>query len=143
MRRVNIFLALLITSLISLIVLIVAGFYVLNASPYPSNWMSSMWSNMGGMMGGTQSTTQNPALPYFGVLFIVLVGIAIASVGGLVYYIAFPEVRTAKLATAVSVESLSHQNLVSPYESVVKTLTDEEREVIEVLKAHDGKYLQK
>lgn len=143
MRRVNTFLTLLIASLISLIILIIVGFYVLTTSPYPSNWMSEMWGHMGGMMNGSQGTTQNPALPYFGVLFIVLVGIAIVSVGGLVYFFAFPEIRTAKPVAAASVEQLSPQNLVTPYASIVKTLTDQERKVIEVLKAHDGKYLQK
>jgi uncharacterized membrane protein len=143
MRRINIFLALLIASLISLIVLIIAGFYVLTASPYPSDWMSGMWGNIGGMMGGSQGTTQNPAVPYFGVLFIVLVSIAIFSVGGLVYFLAFPEIRTVKSVAAVSAEQLSPQNPYTAYASVLKTLTDEERKVIEVLKAHDGKYLQK
>ena len=32
---------------------------------------------------------------------------------------------------------------ITPLESVVKTLTKDELKVVEVLKAHDGKYLQK
>jgi uncharacterized membrane protein len=143
MSKVNAFLTLLIASLVSLTVLIIVGFYVLTSSPYPSNWMSEMWGHMGGMMGGSQVTAQNPALPYFGVLFIVLVGITIVSIGGLAYFLAFPEIKTAKLAATASAEQLPFQSLVTPYASVVKTLTDEERKVIEVLKAHDGKYLQK
>lgn len=148
MRKVNIFLALLIASLVSLVILIIAGFYVLTASPYPSNWMSDMWGHMGGMMGGSQVTTQNPALPYFGVLFIVLVGIVIISVGGLAYFLAFPEIKTGavpKAAGPVGQSSAEQQaqSQFTPYESVVKTLTDEERKVIQVLTAHDGKYLQK
>lgn len=142
MQKVNIFLTLLIASLVSLTVLIIVGFYVLTASPYPSNWMSEMWGHMGGMMGGSQVTIQNPALPYFGVLFIVLVSITIVSIGGLVYFLAFPEIKTKSAATAAA-EQLPPQNLVTPYESVVKTLTDEERRVIETLKVHEGKYLQK
>ena len=47
MRKINMFIALLISSLISLTILIVVGFYVFAASPYPSNWMGGM---MGGMM---------------------------------------------------------------------------------------------
>ena len=35
------------------------------------------------------------------------------------------------------------QNAVTPYESVSKTLTTEERKVLEILIAHNGKYLQK
>ncbi|HEX9862897.1 MAG TPA: hypothetical protein VGB11_06425 [Candidatus Bathyarchaeia archaeon] len=105
--------------------------------------MSGMWGHMGGMTGGSQGTTQNPAVPYFGVLFIVLVGIAIVSVGGLVYFLAFPEIRTAKLSVTASAEQLPPQNPNTAYASVLKTLTDEERKIIGVLKAHDGKYLQK
>jgi uncharacterized membrane protein len=143
MRKVNVFLALLIASLVSLTVLIIVGFYVLAASPYPSNWMSDMWRHMGGMMGGTQVTAQNPASLYFGILFIILVGIAIVSVGGLVYFLAFPEIKTTETVAKASAKQLPTQNSIKPYESVVKTLTDEERKVIGVLKAHDGKYLQK
>ena len=31
----------------------------------------------------------------------------------------------------------------TPLESIMKTLTDDERKVVEVLKVHEGKYLQK
>jgi uncharacterized membrane protein len=43
---------------------------------------------------------------------------------------------------AIPVEQ-AEQSQCTPLESVVKTLTDEERRIIEVLKVHDGKYLQK
>jgi uncharacterized membrane protein len=141
MQKSSIFLALLIASLVSLIVLIIVGFYVLTASPYPSNWMSDMWGRMGGMMGGSQVPVQNPAAPYFGALFLVLVGIAIVSIGGLVYFLVFPEIKTTH--AVASAEQLSSQNSATAYDAIVKTLTDEERKVIQVLTAHDGKYLQK
>ena len=35
------------------------------------------------------------------------------------------------------------ENPCTPYESVIMTLSDDERKVIAVLSAHDGKYLQK
>jgi uncharacterized membrane protein YccC len=135
MRKVNIFLALLIGSLISLAILMVAGFYVL-ASPYPSSWMSDMWGHMGGIMGGS-AQVQSPALPFFTVAFFVLVGVAIVGAGGLVYFLAFPEIK------ATGAEQVVAQNGTSAYAAIVKTLTDEERKVIQVLTAHDGKYLQK
>jgi len=143
MRKINVFLALLVASLVSLTVLIIVGFYVLTASPYPSNWISDMWGHMGGMMGGSQVPVQDSALPYFGVLFLVLVGVAIFAVGGLVYFLAFPEIKTTENIAKASAKQLPPQNSTTPYASVVKTLTDEERKVIEVLKAHDGKCLQK
>ena len=154
MRRVNIFLAILIASLASLIALMAIGlstFTYSSQDPYhPSSWMSGMWGNMGGMMGQTgTSGIQNPVPAYFGVLFVVLVGVTVVGVGGLAYYLAFPEIRTgavANTAAAPIVKSAVEQpvqDAVTPYASVVKTLTSEERRVIEVLVAHDGKYLQK
>ena len=132
------FLLLLLTSLIALVVLIIAGFYVLSTSS--SNWMSDMWSHMGGMMGTSDITVQNPATPYFTVMFVVLVGVVIISAGGLAYFLVFPEIKTASQAR--SAHPVSVQNS-SAYEAIVKTLTDEERKVIQVLKTHNGKYLQK
>jgi uncharacterized membrane protein len=114
--------------------------------------MSDMWSHMGGgMMGGSASetTVQNTALPYFGVAFVVLIGVTIVGVAGLAYYLAFPEFRVGA-APVICEKPLqgnpveqAEQNQCTPLESIVKTLTDEERRVIEVLKVHDGKYLQK
>jgi uncharacterized membrane protein len=141
MQKSSIFLALLIASLVSLLALTVVGFYVFTASPYPSDWISDMWGHMGGMMRNSQAPVQNPALPYFGVLFLVLVGVAIVSVGGLVYFLVFPEIKTTDAAT--SAEQLSSKNSTPAYDAIVKTLTDEERKVIQVLTAHGGKYLQK
>jgi hypothetical protein len=141
MQKSSVFLALLIASLVSLLVLIIVGFYIFTASPYPSDWISDMWGHMGGMMGGSQVPVQSPALPYFGVLFLVLVGVAIVGVSGLVYFLVFPEIKTTDAAT--NAEQLSSQNSTTAYDAIVKTLTDEERKVIQVLTAHGGKYLQK
>ena len=101
-------------------------------------------------MGGTTPTSsiQSPMLPYFGVVFVVLIGVTIAGVGGLAYYVAFPEIRNSvAIETAEPVLQTcavqKPQGNGAAYESVVKTLTDEERKVVEVLTVHDGKYLQK
>jgi hypothetical protein len=150
MRRVNLFLAILIASLVSLTILIVAGMYVFTATQQsPSSWMNGMWGNMGGMMNGnTQPTVQNPALPYFGVAFVVLIGVAVAGVVGLAYYVALPEIKSGtppvvcETVPKVTVEQ-EQKTACTPLESIVKTLSDEERKVIEVLHSHDGKYLQK
>lgn len=152
MRKTNVFLTILIISLASLIALTVIGFTVFASGSQASSWMSDMWSHMGGgMMGGSapETTVQNPALPYFGVAFVVLIGVTIVGVAGLAYYLAFPEFRTGA-APVICEQPLqgnpveqAEQNQCTPLESIVKTLTDEERRVIEVLKVHDGKYLQK
>lgn len=115
-----------------------------------------MWSGMGGMMGGTsgsQAQVQNSAAPYFGVVFVALTAVALVGIGGMVYFVAFPQIRTAPFAAQLGFKGSVIQTLgvqapeaaavASPYESVTKTLTGDERKVIEVLKAHGGKYLQK
>src|SRR3972149_5396982 len=126
MRRVNLFLIILIASLISLIALIVVGMVVFSsAQQSPSSWMSGMWGgNMGGMMGGTsQPAVQNPALPFFGVAFVVLVGVA-----GMAYYVALPEIKTG--AAPLVCEPVLQGNVeqeqkvaCTPLESIVKTLS--------------------
>jgi hypothetical protein len=154
MRRVNLFLIILIASLASLIAVTVIGIAVFasaqTSSQYPSNWMGDMWGQMGSMMGGTTAASpiQNPMLPYFGVVFVVLIGVTIVGVGGLAYYVAFPEIRNSvAIETAEPVLQTcavqKTQGNGTAYESVVKTLTDEERKVVEVLAVHEGKYLQK
>ena len=53
MRKVNVFLVLLIVSLASLIVLVGVGFAVFaSGSQYSSNWWGEMWGSMGGGLGG-------------------------------------------------------------------------------------------
>jgi uncharacterized membrane protein len=155
MRKVHVFLALLIAALAALAVLVVAGFYMFAApagSSLGQNWMSSMGSMMGNGNTGTQASAQNSAWPYLAVGFIVLIGVAIAGVGGAAYYVAFPEIRirtavAASSAMAETVETVSavttRQATAGAYDSVVKTLTSDERKVIEVLTAHEGRYLQK
>ena len=101
------------------------------------------------MDGTTPPTTQNPALPYFGVAFVVLVGVTIVGVAGLAYFLAFPEIRAGaapvicETVVPASPVEQAQQNQCTPLDSVVKTLTNEERRIIEVLNAHDGKSLQK
>jgi hypothetical protein len=154
MKKINVFLTILIASLASLMALTAIGFTAFTStvqSTYQSGWMGDMWSSMGGMMGQSANgvptaAVQNPVPAYFGVLFVALVGVTIFGVGGLAYFVAFPEIRTGAAAKAENVVTQPSQNAVTPanaYESVLKTLNDEERKVIEVLNTHDGKYLQK
>jgi predicted transcriptional regulator len=151
MRRVNLFFAILLASLITLTILIVAGMYVFTAAQQsPSSWMNGMWGNMGGMMNGNSPVVQNPALPYFGVAFLVLIGVAVVGVVGLAYYVALPEIKTGTAPVICEPGPPSNVNVeqdqkpaCTPLESIVKTLSDEERKIIEVLNAHEGKYLQK
>jgi uncharacterized membrane protein len=116
---------------------------------YYPNGMNGNWGGMmSGMMGGnwrqssvhTQATVQNNALPLIGL--VALIGAVVTGTGGAAYYLMGPKMRTVEhLATSV-VES-SPQKIATPYVSVSKTLTTEERKVLDVLVAHNGKYLQK
>lgn len=116
---------------------------------YPNGMMGNSWSGMSGMMGGngnpsstvqTPATNQNTVLPVIG--FAALIGAALTGVGGGVYFLKFPKIGMVE-PTAISTVSSIPQGAVTPYESVSKTLTTEERTILDILVSHDGKYLQK
>jgi hypothetical protein len=141
MRKINAFLALFTISMISLIVLVVVSFYLFTASTqYPWNWM---WMHMGGMMGGNyQVPAQNPVSPYVGVLFIGLIILTAVGAFGLIYFLAFPEEKLVNQLAENRIENFQG-NLTTPYSAVLKALTPEERKIIEILRVHNGRYLQK
>jgi uncharacterized membrane protein len=143
MRRVNIFLASLLTTITALIILTAIGFNVFSSNQttqqYPS-WMGQM----SGMMGQTGANSNSAG--YFWALFAVLAALTIISVVGLVYYLAYPQIKvgmTNPHSRLVVNQSTASTSTVTPYETIEKTLTDEERKVITVLNNHQGKYLQK
>ena len=140
MQKVSLFLILLIVSLVSLIILVLVMFYFLPTSSTQSDWMNDMWGHMGGMMGGSGQVS-DPYLGYFGILFVVVVGIVVVSVGGLIYFIMIPEIRTT--TQIPQNKTIQNSSKSSTYSTVLKTLNDDERKVLMVLKKHDGKYLQK
>ena len=112
---------------------------------------------MNGMMGtysGTQTQTTNAAALYIGVALIVSVAVAIVGIGGMIYFFAFPEIRniphdarSAFMPNAIETSAATIEQVgdsgATPYSSVLKTMTENERKIVEVLTAHDGKYLQK
>ena len=140
MQKVSFFLVLFVVSLVSLIVLFLVMFYVLPSSSTQTDWMNDMWSHMGGMMGGPGQVS-DPYWGYFGILFVVVVGIVVVSVGGLAYFLLIPEIKTTTQITRNKTIQTSSKS--SAYETVLKTLTKDERKVFEVLEMHGGKYLQK
>jgi uncharacterized membrane protein len=155
MRRVNIFLIILIASLEALIALTGIGFAVFTTAQTanPGNWMSQMLGGSGttGMMGQTaqtQATTStNPLLFYFGILFAALIAVTVVGMAGLGYYLLYPQIRIGVVSVQptalIQRASAKIVNGVTPYETVSKTLTEEELKIIRVLNAHNGKYLQK
>ena len=151
-RRISLFLIITIVSLALLVAAISAAYFVLEASSQSSsNWMGQMMGGMGNMVGGTGETqVQNPAAVYFGVALVVLIGVTVVGVSGLVYSFAFPEIKTSRAlnqtivsSNKISVSEKAPEKVATPFESELKTLTNDERKVIEVLSAHNGRYLQK
>ncbi len=154
MRKINFFFTLLIVSLGLLTVLLGVSLYLatLNHS-YNSSWMSQMWQQTGGMMGGGMyqpPTTPTTTPSFLWAIPVTLIGITLVGVAGIVYFFVLPEmkttpmeeIRTAQVASKPS-SVPSNGTSTSPYESVLKTATAEERKILEVLVSHEGKYLQK
>jgi uncharacterized membrane protein len=159
MRRIHLFLMLTVLSIASLVAVSIVGYYVLSsASSTPqSNWMGQMWQGMGMVNNQGTQAAQNTAAPYFGVVFLSSVAVAVMGIVGLVYFALFPEIRvrntfaqtmpTLNLAPAAANQTPANTpepaTSASAYDSVLKTMTANESKVIQVLKKHDGKYLQK
>jgi len=152
MKRVNMFLTILIASIAALIAATAIGFAIFSQAQNPANWMSQMWGGssnyggMGSMIGQTGTTTSSSLLPSFGVLFAVLVSVTVIGIIGVTYYLVFPQIRMGampNMQNAVMIQPATNGTTTTPYESVAKTLTEQERKIITVLNAHEGKYLQK
>jgi hypothetical protein len=154
MKRVNLLLILLIAAIAALIAATAIGFAIFSTQQNPYGWMSQMWSgtpssnggmmNGGGMMGQTPTPTAATTwLPYFGILFAVIIAITILGVIGVAYYLVYPQIRVGVISQPPVALTGGVGNGASAYESISKTLTDEERAIIEVLKTHGGRYLQK
>jgi uncharacterized membrane protein len=58
----------------------------------------------------------------------------------LTYFLLFPEIKSSKVNEQKMVMEKTEG---SAFDSVIRTLTDDERRVIQVLEKHAGKYLQK
>ena len=172
MRRLHAFLIVLTVTLGSLLTLVAISVYSAYATPsyYQSSWMAQMWSGigisgmmgngstggMGGMMGGNGGVG-TPAASNFWIIPVALIATVAVSVIGLGFYLVFPEIRSvtrtceptknepASADTAkAQVAPVPSSNVASnSCELIMKTMTPEEQKVLNVLIAHQGKYLQK
>jgi uncharacterized membrane protein len=116
-----------------------------------------MWDETGGMGEGGMMGGGGYASSYLWIIPAALISITVVGVSGTVYFMAFPEIMSVpearKTTRRESVPADPQKEHVqpapalsepqNPYESVSKTLTPEERKVLNVLTAHQGKYLQK
>lgn len=104
-------------------------------------------NNHRGMMSQTPTPTPitNSILPYYGALFAVLLALVVISMIGVSYYLVYPQIRTGSALPPHTLNPYGtpQAEATSAYESVARTLTDDELKVVAVLKAHNGKYLQK
>jgi len=97
-----------------------------------------MWNCMGDWMSGRYATS-NPYGIAFGASLIILAGLVLVGTGGVVYFQLYPEIK----ATNRNIQSSTPAQSSQPLDSILKTLKEDEREVLEVLMNHEGKYLQK
>jgi hypothetical protein len=168
MRRIKIFFIILVVTLVSLLTLVIVSWYfaATSTSYYGSSWMGQMWGShlgnnsnygMGGMMGNGSTAT-----PSYLWLVPVVLGIAVGvAIIGVAFYYAFPELKYIRGNTACNPVSInsgtktqavatgnpaivsSNSKVGGSCEVLLKTMTPEEQKVLNVLIAHNGKYLQK
>jgi Uncharacterized membrane-associated protein/domain len=165
MQKLHIFLSIFIVTISVFLALALVGWYLAATSPsyYGSSWMSQMWGQhlgtdgnyggMGGMMGSSSGTTTS----YLWLVPVALIVIVVVSVIGVVFYLAFPQLRYIKRTCEIpNVNSVMMEPVKSDVRLVgssavepntcgvvLKTMTPEEQKVLNVLVAHQGKYLQK
>ena len=105
---------------------------------------SSFGGVMGQMMGNTHAYGMNSAMPT-GVWVVLVALLALAVIGalGVGYYLAFPEIRHAPVQPERMQQVEKPESPGVSWEVLVRTAKPEERKVLDVLAAHDGRYLQK
>lgn len=127
---------LVIASLLGLLISILAIITLIPQTPSYPDWMSEM---MRRMMGG-EIPQQPTTLPFYAFLipftFTVLV---IVGLVGLLYSFTYPEIKKVKEEPTLGPQALSTQSV----QAVMKTLKPDELKVLEILRSHEGKYLQK
>jgi hypothetical protein len=141
MRKLYIFLSIFIITLSVFLSLALVGWYLAATSPsyYRSSWMSQMWGphigsdgnygGMGGMMGNGSGTTSS----YLWVIPVALIAIVVVSIIGVVFYLAFPQLRYVKRTCEMPNANRSTMEPVKSGSGLV----------VDVLIGHQGKYLQK
>ncbi|UCD26747.1 MAG: hypothetical protein JSV75_01070 [Candidatus Bathyarchaeota archaeon] len=94
-------------------------------------------------MGGT-APNGTVSQPYLWLIPVGLGGIAIVGVAGAVYFFIYPETRAnPPISNDSNIPKPSLNTSSNSYSAVYRTLKPDERKVLDVLTASDGKYLQK
>jgi hypothetical protein len=139
MRRTGLFVAIL-TSAVAALLLIVTWYLASYQAGY-----GSMTGLMGQMMGNQYAQGTIPTMPsYVWTSILTLFVLVVVGVFGLVYYLAYPEIKVAVPQQAtVGDNQPSPPGAKESWETVIRTSKPEERKVLEVLATHDGTHLQK
>lgn len=133
---------LLFASIFLFLIVLVAGFWLTPTATNPTEWTTNMWGCMSDWMSGGLNQGIDSSWILFGILLILSIGLIIVGLGGTVYFYLFPEISYSKVNLQKPEIQVSKSS-DSSFESVLKTMKDDERKVLEVLKNHNGKYLQK
>ena len=142
LKKITFFIILLFSAIFLLISLFIGGFVFSpsTSTPNQSGGVDNMWSCMGDWMSG-RYPINDPFLATYGFLLIVTIGFVILGIAGVVYFFFFPEIKNiSKSPKSADAKIIGEK---SSYESVLKTLNEEEQKVLKILKKNDGKYLQK
>ncbi len=104
MRRMHIFLSVLIVTLAVLLTLAFVSWYLATTAPsyYGSSWMNQMWtgtsnSGMGGMMGNGNGTTTTS---YLWIIPAILAAVTASAIIGVAFYLFFPELRYIRASSS-------------------------------------------
>jgi hypothetical protein len=170
MRRMTLFLIILVSTVVALSILALVSWYLAASAPafYGSSWMKQMWGGtgnsasnggMGGMMGNGGTTTSSTSyLWLIPALLGTVVGVAVI---GVAFYYAFPELKYIRGDTTCNLNASTIRPQTSNINSanqttanvapkafdncdvILKTMTSDEKKILNILLAHQGKYLQK
>ena len=79
-----------------------------------------MWASLGmmGQTGALKASATSPLLPYFGVLFAVLISVTIMGIVGLGHYLLYPQIGVGAMQLIAFNQPAS--NASSAYEAVLK-----------------------
>lgn len=99
---------------------------------------------MGQMMGNSHPYGMTSTMPTgVWVLLVALLVLAVVGALGVVYYLAFPEIRSRPMRPEREQRIEQPVNPAISWEVLTRTAKPEEKKVLDILAAHDGRYLQK
>ena len=104
----------------------------------------SLGGIMGQMMGNSRADGMTSAMPNgVWILLVALVFLAVLGALGVGYYLAFPEIVSEPNGPAEQPAAPQPGGTGASWEALMRTAKPDERKVLEVLAAHDGRFLQK